>query len=94
MARARRLLNEARVGLSAAVAGGTVRCFKLLRSHRHPVHVEWLLDLTKSNLIPNRASYLRKGDSKLKQLYSIQPHPVIEIFIKLLIQHETITGKF
>lgn len=65
-----------------------------MRSHRYPAHVEWLLDLTEPNLIPNRASYLRKGDSKLKQLYSFKPHLVIEIFIKLLIQHKTTAGIF
>jgi len=53
-----------------------------------------MLDFTKSNLIPNRVSYLRKGDSKLKQLYFFRPHLVIEIFIKLLIQHKTTAGIF
>lgn len=94
MARAQCLLNEATVGLFKAIAGGTVRWFQLLRSHHYPGHAEGLLDCTEANLIPNRASYLRKGDSKLKQLSSFKPHLVIEIFIKLLIQHKTVAGIF
>lgn len=59
-----------------------------------PVHMAGLWDLIQLHLIPNRTSYVRKGGSKLKLLCSFKPHPVIEIFIKILIQHKTIVGIF